>query len=95
MHAKSGSWHIGIIGGSGLADGIGLDDAQEIRVRSPFGEPSGPVTQGTLGGVRFTFLARHGAGSASFPSTKRRKNPYTRKCDKKPGRGPHGPAMRR
>ena len=62
MHAKSGSWHIGIIGGSGLADGIGLDDAQEIRVRSPFGEPSGPVTQGTLGGVRFTFLARHGAG---------------------------------
>lgn len=59
-------WNIGIIGGSGLADGIGLDDAQDIAVRSPFGEPSGPVTIGTLAGphgpVRFTFIARHGAG---------------------------------
>ncbi|MCW1427762.1 S-methyl-5'-thioadenosine phosphorylase [Novosphingobium sp. JCM 18896] len=59
---KSDRWHIGIIGGSGLADGVGLDDAQEIEVSSPFGEPSGPVTVGTLNGVRFTFLARHGAG---------------------------------
>jgi 5'-methylthioadenosine phosphorylase len=56
------TWHIGVIGGSGLAEGIGLDDAQEIPVSSPFGEPSGPLTVGTLGGVRFTFLARHGAG---------------------------------
>ena len=56
------SWHIGVIGGSGLAEGIGLDDAQEIAVASPFGEPSGPLTIGTLGGVRFSFLARHGAG---------------------------------
>lgn len=55
-------WHIGVIGGSGLAEGIGLDDAQEIAVASPFGEPSGPLTVGTLSGVRFTFLARHGAG---------------------------------
>ncbi len=55
-------WHVGIIGGSGLAEGIGLEDAQEIPVASPFGEPSGPVTMGTMGGVRFTFLARHGAG---------------------------------
>jgi 5'-methylthioadenosine phosphorylase len=59
-------WHIGVIGGSGLATGIGLEDAQEIAVGSPFGEPSGPVTTGTFGGalagVRFTFLARHGAG---------------------------------
>lgn len=55
-------WHIGIIGGSGLAEGIGLDDAQEIPVASPFGEPSGPVTTGRLGGVRVTFIARHGVG---------------------------------
>jgi len=55
-------WHIGVSGGSGLAEGIGLEDAQEIAVASPFGEPSGPVTVGTLAGVRFTFLARHGAG---------------------------------
>ena len=59
---KPETWHIGIIGGSGLADGIGLEDAQEIDVGSPFGEPSGPVTLGWLGEVRFSFLARHGAG---------------------------------
>ena len=61
-------WHIGIIGGSGLATGIGLEDAQEIAVSSPFGRPSGPVVQGTLAGKRFTFLARHGAGHAIPPS---------------------------
>ena len=70
----SGShWHIGVIGGSGLADGIGLQNAQEIVVSSPFGAPSGPVTQGTLAGiggsVRFTFIARHGAGHALPPSS--------------------------
>ncbi|WP_088307175.1 S-methyl-5'-thioadenosine phosphorylase [Novosphingobium sp. B 225] len=55
-------WHIGVIGGSGLAAGIGLDDAQDIAVSSPFGEPSAVVTTGRLGGVRLTFLPRHGAG---------------------------------
>ncbi len=61
-------WHIGVIGGSGLADGIGLDDAQQIAVSSPFGEPSAPVTTGTLAGVRFTFLPRHGPGHRIPPS---------------------------
>ena len=61
-------WHIGVIGGSGLAEGIGLEDAQEIAVSSPFGEPSAPVVQGMLGGVRFTFLSRHGAGHRLPPS---------------------------
>jgi 5'-methylthioadenosine phosphorylase len=64
----SRTWHIGVIGGSGLAAGLELKDAQEISVSSPFGEPSGPVTIGTLGGVRFTFLARHGAGHIIPPS---------------------------
>lgn len=75
MHAEQQSrwqkpdrWHIGVIGGSGLADGIGLDDAQDIAVNSPFGDPSGPVTTGRLGGVRFTFLARHGAGHRLPPA---------------------------
>lgn len=65
---KSPYWHIGVIGGSGLAAGIELDEAQEIPVSSPFGEPSGPVTTGRLGGVRFTFIARHGAGHHLPPS---------------------------
>ncbi len=62
-----GGWHIGVIGGSGLAEGIELEDAQDIAVSSPFGEPSGPVTTGRIGAVRFTFLARHGAGHRLAP----------------------------
>ncbi|MCJ2182321.1 S-methyl-5'-thioadenosine phosphorylase [Novosphingobium sp. 1949] len=64
---KSTSWHIGVLGGSGLAAGIGLEEAQEIEVASPFGAPSAPVVTGRLGGVRFTFLARHGKGHAIAP----------------------------
>jgi len=61
-------WHIGVIGGSGLSAGIDLDDEQEIEVASPFGEPSGMVRTGRLAGVRFTFLARHGAGHPIPPN---------------------------
>lgn len=61
-------WHIGVIGGSGLYDPGTLDEAQEIEVASAFGEPSGPVTTGTLAGVRFSFIARHGAGHRLSPS---------------------------
>jgi 5'-methylthioadenosine phosphorylase len=61
-------WHIGVIGGSGLYDAIPLEDAQEIAVNSAFGEPSGPVTMGSIDGVRFTFLSRHGAGHRLPPS---------------------------
>jgi 5'-methylthioadenosine phosphorylase len=62
------NWHIGVIGGSGLSEGIELEDAQEIAVSSPFGEPSGPVTVGSINGVRFTFLSRHGEGHRLSPS---------------------------
>jgi 5'-methylthioadenosine phosphorylase len=65
----SETWHIGVIGGSGLAAGIGLYGAQQIEVASPFGLPSGAVTTGTLEGVRFTFLPRHGAGHAIPPGS--------------------------
>ena len=63
----SGKWHIGVIGGSGLAAGLALDSAQTIEVASPFGLPSAAVTTGTLAGVRFTFLPRHGEGHAIPP----------------------------
>ena len=61
-------WHIGVIGGSGLAGGIALDNAQVVEVASPFGLPSAAVTTGTLAGVRFTFLPRHGEGHIIPPS---------------------------
>lgn len=61
-------WHIGVIGGSGLYEPGALDGAQEIAVASAFGEPSGPVVTGTIAGVRFSFIARHGAGHRLGPS---------------------------
>jgi 5'-methylthioadenosine phosphorylase len=61
-------WHIGVIGGSGLYEPGALDEAQEIPVASAFGEPSGPVVTGRLAGVRFTFIARHGAGHRLSPT---------------------------
>jgi 5'-methylthioadenosine phosphorylase len=63
-----GQWHIGVIGGSGLYEPGALEDAQEITVRSAFGEPSGPVATGRIGGVRFSFIARHGAGHRLSPT---------------------------
>lgn len=64
---KSDTWHIGVIGGSGLAGGIALDEAQDIEVASSYGAPSGPVRTGRLAGQRFTFIARHGEGHAIPP----------------------------
>lgn len=61
-------WHVGVIGGSGLYEGLALEDAQDIAIASPFGPPSGPVVTGTIEGVRFSFLARHGAGHRLPPS---------------------------
>lgn len=62
------TWHLGVIGGSGLAEGLDLDDAQEIPVGSPFGTPSGPVITGKIEGRRVTFIARHGKGHRLTPS---------------------------
>ncbi|HLW83298.1 MAG TPA: S-methyl-5'-thioadenosine phosphorylase [Candidatus Acidoferrales bacterium] len=59
---------IGIIGGSGLYTMAGLADAREVRVRTPFGEPSDAFMLGTLEGQRVAFLARHARGHRISPS---------------------------
>ncbi|MCE5253949.1 MAG: S-methyl-5'-thioadenosine phosphorylase [Actinomycetia bacterium] len=59
---------IGIIGGSGLYDMAELSDREEVRLSTPFGDPSGPYVVGTLHGHRVAFLARHGAGHRIPPS---------------------------
>ena len=59
---------IGVIGGSGLYDMAELTDRQEVAVKTPFGDPSGPYVVGTLRGRRVAFLARHGAGHRILPS---------------------------
>jgi 5'-methylthioadenosine phosphorylase len=59
---------IGIIGGSGLYSMTGLTNAREIRVKTPFGDPSDAIVLGTLEGKRVAFLARHGRGHRILPS---------------------------
>ena len=59
---------IGIIGGSGLYSMSGLTDMREIRVKTPFGDPSDVIVLGTLEGQRVAFLARHARGHSILPS---------------------------
>jgi 5'-methylthioadenosine phosphorylase len=59
---------IGIIGGSGLYAMAGLSDSKEIRVRTPFGDPSDAIVVGVLEGKRVAFLSRHGRGHRFSPS---------------------------
>jgi 5'-methylthioadenosine phosphorylase len=58
---------IGIIGGSGLYSMAGLSKTREVRVRTPFGDPSETIVIGTLEGRRVAFLARHGRGHRILP----------------------------
>jgi 5'-methylthioadenosine phosphorylase len=59
---------IGIIGGSGLYGMQGLTDTRELRVKTPFGDPSDAIVVGTLEDRRVAFLARHGRGHRLTPS---------------------------
>ncbi|MGD0647893.1 MAG: S-methyl-5'-thioadenosine phosphorylase [Acidobacteriaceae bacterium] len=59
---------IGIIGGSGLYNMDGLTDVTELRIETPFGDPSEVFALGTLEGRQVAFLARHGKGHRILPS---------------------------
>jgi 5'-methylthioadenosine phosphorylase len=59
---------IGVIGGSGLYSMPGLTSARELRLKTPFGDPSDAFVVGTLEGKRVAFLARHGRGHRILPS---------------------------
>ncbi|MCL4078498.1 S-methyl-5'-thioadenosine phosphorylase [Coriobacteriia bacterium Es71-Z0120] len=49
---------IGVFGGSGFYSL--LENADEVRVDTPYGAPSAPVTVGEISGRRVAFLPRHG-----------------------------------
>ena len=66
--AKKEPVTIGIIGGSGLYHMAGLTETHEMRVKTPFGQPSDAVVLGTLEGRRVAFLSRHGRGHRLSPS---------------------------
>ncbi|MDJ1006986.1 MAG: S-methyl-5'-thioadenosine phosphorylase [Paracoccaceae bacterium] len=64
-----GETMIGVIGGSGVYEIDGLEDAAWTSVESPWGRPSDEVLMGRLGGVKMAFLPRHGRGHVHSPTT--------------------------
>ena len=58
----------GIIGGSGLYQMPELTGVEEVRVSTPFGDPSDAFVIGTLEGERVAFLPRHGVGHRYTPT---------------------------
>ncbi|MBU2784356.1 S-methyl-5'-thioinosine phosphorylase [Acidithiobacillus ferriphilus] len=58
---------VGIIGGSGLTRLKNLQINNRRVIRTPFGEASGPLTFGQLGGQEVVFIARHGYGHTIPP----------------------------
>lgn len=58
---------LGIIGGSGLTQLANLDVSHREVVRTPYGEPSGPLTFGRIGCQDVVFIARHGYGHTIPP----------------------------
>ena len=58
---------IAIIGGSGLTRLANLEITRRQIVRTPYGEPSGPLTFGRIGASEVVFLARHGYAHTLAP----------------------------
>jgi 5'-methylthioinosine phosphorylase len=58
---------LAVIGGTGLTMLSSLRITSRQVVRTPYGEPSGPLTYGTFSGRELVFLARHGYGHTIPP----------------------------
>lgn len=58
---------IAIIGGSGLDSLKGLEINKTEMLRTPYGDPSGPVIYGKVNGSDVVFLARHGPDHTIAP----------------------------
>lgn len=58
---------LAIIGGSGLSKLGNMEVTQRRVARTPYGEPSGPLTLGRIGATDVVFLARHGYGHTIAP----------------------------
>ena len=59
---------LGIIGGSGIYDLPGLENAREEAISSPWGEPSAAVRHGAIADLPIVFLPRHDRGHRLSPS---------------------------
>ena len=60
---------LGVIGGSGVYDVDGLEDARWQKVNTPWGNTSDDILTGRLSGLDVAFLPRHGRGHVHSPST--------------------------
>jgi len=58
---------LAIIGGTGLTQLADLEVSRRQAVRTPYGEPSGPLTFGSIRGIPVVFLARHGDAHTIAP----------------------------
>ncbi len=59
---------LGVIGGSGIYELAGLEDAGWHAVETPWGTPSDQLFIGRLDGVKAVFLPRHGRGHRLSPT---------------------------
>ena len=59
---------VGVIGGSGVYEVEGIQNLKEIKIKTPFGNPSDSIMLGTVEGVHVAFLPRHGRGHTILPS---------------------------
>ena len=60
---------LGVIGGSGVYDLPGLEDARWETVKGPWGDPSDQLRIGSIDGLTVVFLPRHGRGHVHSPTT--------------------------
>jgi 5'-methylthioadenosine phosphorylase len=61
---------IGIIGGTGLGESLGvLGAGQSHTIDTPFGMPSGPIVTTQIAGAPVALLSRHGEGHLIGPSS--------------------------
>jgi 5'-methylthioadenosine phosphorylase len=60
---------IGVIGGSGVYEIDGLEDAQWRAIETPWGDPSDELLTGRLNGLPIAFLPRHGRGHVHTPTS--------------------------
>ncbi len=59
---------IGVIGGTGLDEALAGEQGETTLIDTPFGKPSGPVTQTQWQGTDIAILPRHGVGHTLNPS---------------------------
>src|SRR5581483_4028270 len=67
-HHRKEKVAIAVIGGSGLYAMEDLKEVHEVRVKTPFGDPSDAFIVGRLEGVPIAFLPRHARGHRFNPS---------------------------